>query len=369
VTAAVSRASISRDDGLRADPPSEGGWGPAREKEGDVKIRALLTIAAGLLGSALVMNQALADPLLAGERPATITAIPGVISGDAKWDLVWASSVTADGIVGSPDGGLLFAQEQTNTIKKLDRDGREWVYVKDTHGAGAVSLDKEGRLFAVERTCTDPGLHEPSCPEPTMVGILLPTRKRLADEFSDGSTLGRVNDIIADGKGGAYFTSHGAYYVNSAGTVLTVADKNIFSNGIMLSPDGKTLYVTNNTVVLAFDVHRDGSTGNRRDFASLGKDHGADGMTVDSEGRLYVTAAGGIHVFSPKGKELGVIQTHRYPISLAFSGPDKKTLYAASMGAVGPDGKAFTTPKGVRNTSMTIYKVGMEAQGYMGRPK
>jgi sugar lactone lactonase YvrE len=82
-----------------------------------------------------------------------------------------------------------------------------------------------------------------------------------------------------------------------------------------------------------------------------------------------VTAAGGIHVYSRDGKQLGVIETKRRPISLAFSGPDKKTLYVASMGAVGPNGKAFVTPKGVRNTSMTLYKMQMEAQGYMGRPK
>lgn len=339
-----------------------------------MKTSTLSAVVFCLAGFAFAANQAFADDLLPGEHEATIKAIPGVISGDAKWELVWASDLTADGIVGSPDGGLLFAQEQSNTIKKLDQNGREWVYVKDTHGAGAVSLDKEGRLFAVQRTCTDPGLHEPSCPEPTMVGILLPTRTRLADAFPDGSTLGRVNDVIADGKGGAYFTSGtfkagGAYYVNMSGKVMTVEDQNLHSNGIMLSPNGKTLYVTNNTSVVAFDVQADGMAKNRRDFASLGDDNGADGMATDSEGRLYVTAAKGIHVYSADGKQLGIIETRRRPISLAFSGPDKKTLYVAAMGAVGPNGKPYETPEGVRNTSMTLYKVQMIAQGYMGRPK
>ena len=335
-----------------------------------MKTKALLTIASCLLASAFVVNQAGAEMLLAGEHEATVKAIPGVVADGAQWELVWSSDLTADGIVGSPDGGLLFAQEQSNTVKKLDKSGREWIVVKNADGPGAVSLDKDGRLYAVQRTCTDPGLHEPSCPELTKVSILLPTPKRLADSFADGSTLGRVNDIIADGKGGAYFTSFpGAYYASASGKVMVVEDKDIHSNGIMLNRDGKTLYVTNNTNVLAFDVKSDGSTSNRREFASLGDDNGADGMAIDSEGRLYVTAAKGIHVFSRDGKSLGIIATKRRPISLAFSGPDKKTLYVASMGAVGPNGKAFTTPEGVRNTSMTLYTIKMEAQGFMGRPK
>ena len=82
----------------------------------------------------------------------------------------------------------------------------------------------------------------------------LPEQRTIATSFANGAPLGRLNDIIADGKGGAYFTQTGAYYVSPAGVVSTVADQDIRSNGIMLSPDGKTLYVTNNTVVLAFDV-------------------------------------------------------------------------------------------------------------------
>ena len=64
-----------------------------------------------------------------------------------------------------------------------------------------------------------------------------------------------------------------------------------------------------------------------------------------------------------------MIPTPRRPISLAFSGPGKKTLYVPMMGAVGPNGKEWTTPEGVRNTAMTIYKIVMVAEGFNGRPK
>ena len=327
----------------------------------------VLTVCAWTVGS---VHAAHAQQLLAGEREARVAAIPDVIAANAKWELVWAGFDTADGIVGTPDGGLLFAQEQTDTIRKLDVTGREFVYLTDTHGAGAVSLDARGRLFAVQRACTDPGKpFAASCRELTAIAILAPERRLLANSFPDGKPLGRLNDVIADGKGGAYFTVGGAYYVNPDGIISTVADQDIRSNGIILNRDGTTLYVTNNTVVVAFDVTADGSTRNRREFGGLEGDRGADGMAIDSAGRLYVTASAGVHVLSPDGKHLGLIPTPRSPITVAFSGPDKKTLYVAQLGVVGPDGRPWKTPEGVRNTAMSIYTIRMLAEGFKGRPK
>jgi gluconolactonase len=319
---------------------------------------------------AALFGEASAQQLLPGEREAAVTAIPGVIAAGAKWELVWADFETADGINGTADGGVIFAQEQTDTIRKLDATGKEFILVKDTHGAGSVSLDAQGRLFAAQRACTDTARpFSVACQELPSISMLSPERKLLANSFKDGKPLGRVNDVMADGKGGAYFTSGGAFHVSADGVVTTVEDQNIRSNGIMLSPDGKTLYVTNNTVVLAFDVQADGSTKNRRDFGGLNGDDGGDGMAVDSTGRLYVTGNAGVHVLSPKGEHIGLIPTPRRPITLAFSGPDKKTLYVPQMGAVGPNGKPWATPEGIRNTAMTIYRITMLAEGYKGRPK
>jgi len=311
-----------------------------------------------------------AQPLLPGERATSVTGISGVVAPGAQWEIVWADFETADGINGTPDGGVIFAQEQTDTVRKLAADGKEYTVLAQTRGVGSVSLDAQGRLYGVERACTEPlNPQLPGCSELTAVVQLLPERKVLAMSFADGTPLGRLNDLVADGKGGVYFTVGGAYYVNPAGVVGTVADRDIRSNGIMLSPDGRTLYVTNNTTVLAFDVRADGTTANRRDFGTLDGDDGGDGMAVDSEGRLYVTGNRGVHVLSPRGEHLGMIPTPRRPITIAFSGPEKNLLYAPSMGAVGPDGKAWTTPEGIRNTAMTIYRMTMLSRGYSGRPK
>jgi gluconolactonase len=333
-------------------------------------MRVMAAVVAGLVAASATSTTVVGQQLLAGERPAVVTAIPGIVASDARWELVWADFETADGINGTADGGVIFAQEQTDTIRKLDASGKEFVFIAGTHGAGSVSMDAQGRVFAAQRACTDTArAFSAACQELPNISQLFPERRVLANSFKDGRPLGRVNDVMADGRGGAYFTSGGAFHVSAAGVVTVVEDQNIRSNGIMLSPDGKTLYVTNNTSVLAFDVQADGSARNRRDFGTLNGDNGGDGMAVDSTGRLYVTGNLGVHVLSPEGKHLGMIPTPRRPITLAFSGPDKKTLYVPQMGAVGPDGKAWATPEGIRNTAMTIYRIQTLAEGYKGRPK
>jgi gluconolactonase len=281
--------------------------------------------------------------------------------------LAWEGPDNADGIVGSADGGLLFAQEQPNRISKLDPSDKAAVLIENTHGAGAVAIDANGRILAVERTCTDPGRQPAQCTEPTVVSVLSPERKVLADNF-EGKPLGRLNDLVADRKGGVYFTVGGAYYVNAAGRVSSLGD-NIRANGIMLSPDERVLYVTNGTSILAFDVAADGGVANRRQFATLEAGGNGDGMAIDAAGRLYVTSQPGVQVFDHDGKYLGLIPTPRNAISVAFAARDKKTLYVVGSGALGADGREFTTPEGVRNNAKTIYRLPMLAEGFKGRAK
>ena len=302
-------------------------------------------------------------------RDATVTEIPGVVAAGAKWTIAWQGTDNADGIVGSPDGGLLFAQEQSSRIRKLDSSDVVSLYVENTAGAGSVSLDPAGRVFAVQRTCTDPGLNAP-CSEPTKIAVIHPPTERqiLADNFQ-GKPLGRLNDLIVSRQGTVYFTSGGAYAVSPGRPVVRVGE-NLRTNGIMLSPDEKTLYVTNGASVAAFDVMADGSVRNQREFATLEAGGSGDGMAIDGAGRLYVTSQqAGVQVFSPEGKYLGAMPTPRNAISVAFAGPGKRLLYIVGSGALGADGGEATTPPGVRNNAKTIYRILMVAQGFNGRPK
>jgi gluconolactonase len=304
-------------------------------------------------------------------RDANITAIPGVIAAGAKWIQVWQGNETADGLTASPDEGLLFAQEQTNRIMKIDKNDKASVFLSNPHGAGSVAVGPKGVIYGLERSCTDPGGHfgqtPDTCKEATGISVLTPDRKVLADNIG-GKPLGRVNDMVVDKNGGVYFTSGGAFYMNPKGQVMSIGE-NLRTNGIILSADEKTLYITNGPVIAAFDVQPDGSVKNQREFGKLEGGGNGDGMAIDSEGRLYVTTPPGVQVLSREGKYLGLIPTHRNSISLAFSGPGKKTLYVACTGALGPDGKEVATPPGVRNTAMTVYKVATLATGFKGRVK
>ncbi len=329
-----------------------------------------------LIVSALSLTQLVAQPRTFPQPPpakeVTITPIPGIIDASAKWKLIWQGNENADGIVGFKDG-LLFAQEQTNHVNMLNKNDKFSVFLTNGHGPGAVTIGPKGRIIVNERTCTDPGGHmggKPAdCKEPTGVAALTPERKVLADSFM-GMGLGRVNDLIADKKGGVYFTTNtgsGVFYITPSGQVMGIGDK-IRSNGINLSPDEKTLYVTNGPVIMAFDVQSDGSVKNQREFGKLEGGGNGDGMAIDAMGRIFDTA-NGIQVFSPDGKYLGMIPTPRTVISVAFSGPGKKTLYAACLGALDANGQEVKTPDGVRNTAMSIYKIQTLTQGFKGRAK
>lgn len=304
-------------------------------------------------------------------RLVTITPIPGVVATGARWTQVYADRDTIDGLVGTPDGGLLFAQEQPKVVSKIDANDRYSVYVEGTAGAGSVALDSRGRLYAVQRTCTDPGLRlvEP-CAEPTNISIIHPAseRKLLADDF-EGKPLGRINDLVVDRSGGVFFTSGGAFYVSAAGGPVRSIGQGLRANGIILSPDEKTLYVTNGPTVAAFDVGANGATNNQRAFAKLAGDGNGDGLAVDAAGRLYVASPPGVQVFAPDGKALGLIPTPRNAISVAFAGPDKKTFYVDCSGATYADGQEIVTPPGVRNNAKTIYRMSMLAEGFTGRAK
>jgi gluconolactonase len=301
-------------------------------------------------------------------REVTVAAVPDVVAAGARWTLAWQGTTNADGLVGTNDGGLLFAQEQPNRVSRLDSTDAFSVFVENTRGAGSITIDARGRIIAAQRTCTDPGRSAP-CDVPPAIGVIYPeSERRILAERVQGQSIGRPNDLTVSRQGTVYFTSGGAFVLNAAGTVAPIG-RDLRTNGIMLSPDEKILYVTNGPVVVAFDVQPDGTASNQRDFVTLEAGGAGDGMTVDADGRLYVTSQPGVQVFSAQGKYLGLIPTPRAVMSVAFSGAGKRTLYVSAAGALNPDGTEITTPPGVRNNAKSIFRIPMLAQGFMGRPK
>lgn len=269
---------------------------------------------------------AAAPAALPGPVEYTVAAIPGVIDAGQRWTLVYnTTGNNSDGILASGDGGLLLAQNDNGVVLKLDRNNQPSIVYRDTNTGGALSMSSKGALYVASR---GPG---------TAITQLAPERKVFANRI-DGDPLeclgGVLNDLSADSKGGVYFTMGGIFYANPKGVVSRYGE-NLRTNGVVLSPDEKTLYVTNGAAVVAFDVRPDGALANQREFVKLPAG-GGDGLAVDAAGRLYVTAGGGgggaagIHVVGSDGKLLGSISGPRNFITAAFAGPDKKTLYAVA---------------------------------------
>src|SRR5690349_16478032 len=94
-------------------------------------------------------KQGFAQPEAA--REASVSEIPGVVAAGVKWTLAWQGTDNADGIVGTSDGGLLFAQEQPSRVSKLDHNDKVSVFLENTHGIGALAIDSKGRILGVER--------------------------------------------------------------------------------------------------------------------------------------------------------------------------------------------------------------------------
>jgi gluconolactonase len=175
-----------------------------------------------------------------------------------------------------------------------------------------------------------------------------------------------LNDMVADSKGGIYFTMGGVYYADPQG-VVSGRFGTVGGNGLILSRDEKTLYVTGRLMgamppagmsvpagapmptggLVAFDVQPDGKLTNERQFAWAG----GDGTAIDNDGRIYTTGNGGVWVISPTGQIAGFIAAPRGLISVAFGGPNKRTLF------------------GVAIRDVQIMAIDMQAQGYRGRPK
>ncbi len=129
-----------------------------------------------------------------------------------------------------------------------------------------------------------------------------------------------------------------SFPLTSDGTLTAIVTDLRAPNGIALSPDEKTLYVSNaqstRPIWMAYDVRGDGTIGPGRQFAEASafirpRDGVPDGMKVDEKGNLFATGPGGVHVFAPDGTRLGRIETG-VPTANVNWGEDGSVLYVAA---------------------------------------
>ena len=183
------------------------------------------------------------------------------------------------------------------------------------------------------------------------------TKRFLAGRF-EGKKLNSPNDLAVGPDGAIWFTdppyglegidesplkqqaANRVYRLAPDGKLTAVESELHFPNGIAFSPDGRTLYVSNsdpkNAVIIAFDVSSGGKVSRRRIFADMTALAGKglpglpDGMAVDQQGNLWAAGPGGVHVFTPQGRELGLISTGAAVSNCTFGGRDGRTLFITS---------------------------------------
>jgi gluconolactonase len=309
-------------------------------------VAALCAISASVAGQ----GRAAAPP----QAPAVDTVAPdiqGVVAGGTKVQVLKEGLSGTEGPIAMPDGSVIFSEIDAGRTIRIDKDGVFSTFLENTGNTTGVAFDRQGRLFAAVVPWGT-----------TKFSIIYPaTAKRVVIDNYDGKAFGRPNDLTIARNGGMYFTDSAnaqprpaeplplpmaVYYLPPGATKATqlMTDVN-FPNGVILSGDEKVLYLNNNgQYLLAFDVQPDGSLTNRRNFAKydgirindagVASSSGADGITIDAQGRVYVAASNGVQVFSAQGQHLGTIPTPRPPQNLAFAGPDKKTLYIVGRGVV-----------------------------------
>ena len=287
------------------------------------------------------------------------------ISGQS-WETLWDKGGFTEGASAGPKGNLYFSdfaqpfESGPARVMKYDpRSGVTSAYCPDSGMGNGLMFTRNGRLIGC---CASPSGGHRALVEFKQDGSV----NIIAGKFQ-GKRFNSPNDIVIDRKGRIYFTDpkyvgdeemeldrFDVYRLDPDGK-LKIATSDIDKpNGIILSPDQKTIYIaeTDNgsakadiekdfemgrMTLNAFPVKKDGSLGKKRVIVDFGEQLGVDGMTVDTLGRIYAAVRSkersGIYVFSPDGEELAYLVTPALPTNCTFGrGKEIHRLYVTAGG-------------------------------------
>ena len=247
--------------------------------------------------------------------------------------------------------GLLFSDPNANTIYKYSTDGKLSVFKTPSGYSGAdigeyrqpgsngITLDPKGNIVFDQHGNRRVVRLEKDGSE-TVV----------ADKF-EGKRFNSPNDLVYRSDGTLFFTDpnfglpkfgedprkelpHTGVYSLNKGKLHLVTKEFTGPNGIALSPDEKYLYIgnwdDNKKTVYRYELQPDGTVKNGKlffDFTPIKGEDAIDGIKVDVEGNVYVSAPGGLQILSPEGKHLGTIVTPQHAHNMAWGDDDGKTLY------------------------------------------
>ena len=232
-----------------------------------------------------------------------------------------------EGPAADAEGNVYFTDVRESRIHRWSNDGKLTTFREMSGGANGLYFNDEGDLFACEGNNQRVTRTDMASGDITV----------LADEYQ-GKSFNAPNDLWIDPQGGVYFTDpyYGpekklemdgfhVYYISPDRSKVTRVINNLVKpNGVIGTPDGKTLYVADagDGKTYAYTIQQDGALGNRRLVAP----QGSDGMTLDERGNLYLTS-GAVQVYSPDGEMIAEIDIPEGPANVTFGGPEFKTLF------------------------------------------
>jgi gluconolactonase len=237
----------------------------------------------------------------------------------------------AEGPASNAAGDVYFSDLKTSKTHKCATDGKLSTHRTDSGGANGLFFDADGSLIACEG---DRGRLVSIDPRGQVTV--------LAAEYQ-GKRFNKPNDLWIAPSGGIYFSDpaygtrptqdgENVYYLApDRKRVVCAIDDLVRPNGLVGTPDGKTLYVSDHgsRKIYAYDIGPDGSLSNKRFFAPVG----ADGMCMDSEGNVYL-AEDAVLVYSPSGERIATIEVPEQPTNLCFGGKDGHILFITTRPAL-----------------------------------
>ena len=238
--------------------------------------------------------------------------------------------------VWSPEGKLLFADVPGNAIWQWKPGEKPALLEKDSNGAGGLAFDAQGRLYVCEWHTR------------RIVRIDKKARREvLADKF-EGKRLNSPNDLAIRRDGHIWFTDpafgaasdsreldfYGVFHITPKGELELAANWKTRPNGIAVSPNGHTLYVTNSDErkLYAFDIDGKGAATNQRVVIS-DIEGVPGGIRLDEKGNLYL-AARHLLIYTSAGKLIRKVELPEPTSNCAFGEGDLESLFVTARSQV-----------------------------------
>ena len=264
---------------------------------------------------------------------------PGIIAPGAQVQKVAGSFEFTEGPAVDRSGNVYFTDQPNDRILRWDaRDGSISTFLQPAGRANGMYFDRRGRLIA----CAD---------EKNQLWSITTGKKRtILVESYQGKLLNGPNDAWVRPDNALYFTDplykrpywnrgpgeqggeHVYFLSRDRKTLRRVTEDLKQPNGIIGTPDGKTLYVSDIGAgkTYAYAIRKDGQLEDKRLFCSLG----SDGMTIDHRGNVYLTGKG-VTVFNPQGEKIEHIEiAEPWTANVAFGGTDRQTLFITASKSV-----------------------------------